>query len=60
MKKNGQISIANLQVAIATCVKKILKKIHTMPKYNPNINNNLSSLRHVIIGTTLLHISQYE
>jgi hypothetical protein len=58
MKKNGQISIANLQVA--TSVKQIFKIIHTMPKHNPNINNNLSSSRHVIIGMTLLHISQYD
>jgi hypothetical protein len=60
MKKNGQISIANLQVAIVISIKQILKIVHTMLEHNPNINNNLSSLRHVIIGMILLHISQYE
>jgi len=60
MKKNGKISIANLQVAIATSVKQILKIVHTMLEHNPNINNNLSSFRHVIIGMTLVHISQFE
>lgn len=39
-EKKGQISIAKLQVAIATSIKQILKIVHTMPEHNPNINNN--------------------